>query len=68
MVPGGRRRAPRLTTGALVARGGGCFDGTVTADRAPDSDPHPDHPATDPFDATMVPALPCRDIDELRDF
>ncbi|MCO7272174.1 hypothetical protein [Cellulosimicrobium cellulans] len=40
----------------------------MTADRAPDPDPHPDHPATDPFDATMVPALPCRDIDELRDF
>nr|WP_286185817.1 VOC family protein [Sphaerisporangium cinnabarinum] len=34
----------------------------MTADR------EHDHPATDPFDATMVPALPCQDIDELRDF
>jgi len=25
-------------------------------------------PVPDPFDATMVPALPCRDVDELRDF
>ena len=40
----------------------------MTADRAPDPDPNPDRPATDPFDATMVPALPCRDIDEVRDF
>ncbi|WP_240200661.1 hypothetical protein [Cellulosimicrobium cellulans] len=36
----------------------------MTADRAPS----PDDPAPDPFDATMVPALPCQDIDELRDF
>lgn len=34
----------------------------MTADR------EHDHPAADPFDATMVPALPCRDIDEVRDF
>ncbi|MET3975621.1 hypothetical protein [Cellulosimicrobium sp. BE325] len=34
----------------------------MTADR------EHDHPAADPFDATMVPALPCQDIDELRDF
>ncbi len=28
----------------------------------------PPEPAADPFDATMVPALPCQDVDELRDF
>lgn len=33
-----------------------------------DCAPAPDEPTTDPFDATMVPALPCRDVDELRDF
>jgi len=34
----------------------------MPADRAP----APDGP--DPFDATTVPALPCQDVDELRDF
>ncbi len=50
------------TRGALYRARAGCFDGSVTADR------EHDHPAADPFDATMVPALPCQDIDELRDF
>ncbi len=50
------------TQGALYRARAGCFDGSVTADR------EHDHPAADPFDATMVPALPCQDIDELRDF